>query len=73
MAGDKPLAAQDLGKTHRLDFILPKGVSSAAIVVKLSGSGVPPVLRMNPVLDDVPADWICLTNNDSIPRTQSQE
>ena len=64
---DKPFAAQDLSKTNRLDFTVPKGVSSIAVDLKLEGGGAPPAFHLKPILDDVPANWICLTNNDWVP------
>ena len=67
LSGDKPLASKDLAKGQRIDFQLPKEIKDAVVSVKLQGHGAPPALRVTPVIDDVPADWICLTNNDWVP------
>lgn len=63
LLAEKPLS----DRFRRLDFELPAGSSAAVVRLKLKGTGDRPVFRMSFVLDDVPLDWICLTNNDWIP------
>lgn len=67
LCGGKTLMAKDLAKGQRIDFQLPKETKDLELAVKLQGHGAPPQLRLTPVIDDVPADWICLTNNDWVP------
>ncbi|HEY3322837.1 MAG TPA: glycoside hydrolase family 20 zincin-like fold domain-containing protein [Planctomycetota bacterium] len=52
---------------QRLDFRLPKDKDAVTVKVTLRGSGKAPGLKLSSLLDDVPAEWICLTNNDWIP------
>ncbi len=63
--GDKDAATAELtaGKAY-----FQTGTADAAkIDVKLKGSGVAPKLRLSRIVDDVPDEWICVTNNDVLP------
>ncbi|MBI3829770.1 MAG: hypothetical protein HY291_09650 [Planctomycetes bacterium] len=65
-AGDlasKPLA--DEGK--RLDFQMPPADAEATVELKLKGKGPLPIFHLYFLLDDVPREWTCLTNNDWLP------
>jgi hypothetical protein len=60
IAADMPLAA------GRLNF-QTAAADAATIEVHLTGSGIAPKIRLSRILDDVPGEWICLTNNDALP------
>jgi RNA polymerase sigma-70 factor (ECF subfamily) len=67
-AKGKELSAKPLSYNfRRLDFQAPADSAPVEISLKLKGSGPRPAFRLSFLLDDVPLDWICLTNNDWLP------
>ena len=63
----KETASHPIAGPGRLDFQQPKGETDASIEVTLKGQGKPPEFKMSFLLDDVPQDYLCLTNNDWVP------
>jgi hypothetical protein len=64
----KTIATHSIGDAvTRLDFQQPKNEAEASIAIALKGEGKPPAFRMSFLLDDVPQDYVCLTNNDWVP------
>ena len=64
----KTIATHAIGDAvTRLDFQQPKGEAEASIAIALKGEGNPPAFRTSFLLDDVPQDYVCLTNNDWVP------